>query len=378
MLTREDIVQATRAFIRSELLRDGNAPLDEKEGLLSGGIITSFDLVSLTVFLEERFAVKVPDAKVSREHLDTLEQITALVLGLRGEAPPEEAPVATGRDPLARLVPSFRRAPALVLAAIAAVAFAGDRVAGALLAREDVVARLEGSLDRKRLSYAYPSYARALERHELALTPKGKDELRVVFQGDSGTYGSFLEADEACPAVAGRVLAAKDPGVRVYNVSYFGQTFVKDAEMLEADLAYAPDLVIVSLSSTYLERTRTIEWWLKPATTMVYNRPLFTRFLEHVPSKPELVEFDGALAETEARNFTGLRRRFDGVSAIGANQLVLRGALLSRLPNISRLCGKPPRRTSIPGRPVFFGERGPKTTPLPSRSTSARSRFSRP
>lgn len=334
MLSREEIVEATRAFVRSELVRDADAPLGETEGLISGGIVTSFDLVSLTVFLEERFSIKVPDARVSREHLDTLDQIASLVLELRGEGTVGATPLARGRDPVARLVPSFRRAPLVALLAMLALAACTDRVLARLLAREDVLTRLErpSMPDRKRLSYVYPSYSRALARHELALTPKAKDEIRVVFQGDSGTYGSFLDADEACGAVAGKILAAKDPGVRVYNVSYFGQTFVKDAEMLEADLAYSPDLVLVSFSSTHLERTRNVEWWLKPATTMVYNRPLFTRFLEHVPRSAELEDYDGILAESEARNGMGLRHRVERVSATVENQLLLQGALVDLLP----------------------------------------------
>ena len=328
-MNRDEIIDATRAFIRSELLHDEAASLGPDEPLLSGGIITSFDLVSLTVFLERRFGVKVPDAKVSRDFLDTLDQIAALVLSLQGSEPVGSATMA--EPPSNRYLPSFRHRPLLVLATALLLMIGFDRAVGALVEDRATLDRIEAP-DHRRMSYVYQSYERALWRHDLAMTPKGPDEIRIVFQGDSGTYGSYLEADEACPAVLGRLLAAQEPRARVYNVSYFGQTFVKDAEMLEVALPRRPDLVVVSLCSTHLSRERQRDWWLTPPTTIVYNRPLFTRFLEELPpgvDRGKLDELAAVLARSEKTHGMDLLHRVERWSAIARNQLFLRSCVVS-------------------------------------------------
>ncbi len=324
-MTRDEVIDATRAFLRREILEDEAAPLAADEPLISAGIMTSFDLVSLSVFLEQRFEVKVPDAKVSRDYLDTLEQIATLVLSLRGE---ESGPVAgdAGRvDVAARwLVPSFRTRPLLVVVAMVVVAFVADRGLAELL---DLEARERS--DTARMSYSIPGYAAAMAKHDLS-RPRAKDEVRIVFQGDSGTFGSYLDPREACPAVMGRELAALDSRARVYNTSLFGQTFVKDAAMLEAALPYAPDLVVISVASGYLSRVQQEEWWLKSPTTIVYNRPLFERFLDASPGareRPELMELAALLAATESRYGFQWKHRLEAISHLAEHQTFLEASL---------------------------------------------------
>jgi acyl carrier protein len=332
-MTRDEIIDATRAFVRSEILHDPAAELAPSEPLLSGGIITSFDLVSLTVFLEQRFGVKVPDARVSRDFLDTLEQIATLVTSLSGAPSDATEQPEPSTDRVSRwLLPSFKRWPLVVLGVIGLSVALLDRLVGALLEDPVVLARLEGP-EHRRMNYCYQSYERALARHELALTPRAQDEVRIVFQGDSGTFGGYLEPEEACPAVLGRLLAEKEPRARVYNVSYFGQTFVKDAEMLEADLPYKPDLIIVSFCSIHLHREFQQSWWLVPPTTIVYNRSLFTRFLLNVPSDEcrRFQDLAGVLALSEKTNDMGYLHGFERYSAIVRNQLLLRNYVSSSI-----------------------------------------------
>jgi acyl carrier protein len=335
-VTRDEIVQAVRAFLRTEVLRDETAALAEDEPLISGGVVTSFDLVAISAFLEKRFGVTVPDAMVSREHLDTVARIASLVERLRGgaTAPVPDAAARGAFDPIAACLPSFQRAPLLVVAAILAGLVLVELGARDWFERRGGLDALEGS-DRRRMNYSHRDYEVALARHDLGRTAKAKDEVRIVFQGDSGTYGSFLSAEEACPAVMGRLLQEKDPGVRVYNVSYFGQSWVKDAEMLEAALAYKPDILVVSGSSTYLNRDRQDEWWLKLPTTMVYNRPLFRRFLASVPggvARPEFQDIDAILAASEKRGGMAVEHRVRAVerhSVIAENHLLLQPLLLN-------------------------------------------------
>jgi len=67
--------QAVRAFIRNELLPRPDYPLADDEPLFSGGLIDSFSLARLGVFIESKFGVFIPDTQLTVEHMDTVDQI---------------------------------------------------------------------------------------------------------------------------------------------------------------------------------------------------------------------------------------------------------------------------------------------------------------
>lgn len=348
-MTRAEVIEATRAFLRAEVLRDATAPLADDEPLLSGGAITSFDLVALTVFLEARFGVRVPDSKVNREHLDTLDQVAGVVLALRGDepAPPPATPAAAtpsipevgpGPPPdlLGLAFPSFRRAPLLVLAVIGLGLVGAEGWARARATRPG-----DAAADHRRMDYSFESYEAALADHDLGRRPKAPGEVRIVFQGDSGTFGSYLDADEACPAVAGRLLAATHPEARIYNVSYFGQTLVKDAAIFQAGLRYEPDVLVMNLCSFHFEREKQESNWLRPPTSIVYNRALFRRFVEASPGPkgqpaPELFALLDVLEQSARTNGIAARTLLSRRFVLARDQVILRPLVtrLSPLPSL--------------------------------------------
>ncbi|MDX1613396.1 MAG: hypothetical protein R3300_03740 [Candidatus Promineifilaceae bacterium] len=68
-----------RAFITAELIRDPAYPLADDEGIISGGLMDSFALAELAVFIEGEFDVYIPDAELTVARMDTLDQIVARV-----------------------------------------------------------------------------------------------------------------------------------------------------------------------------------------------------------------------------------------------------------------------------------------------------------
>jgi len=67
-------------YVRNEYLEDG----DDREvtyntPLISGGIVDSFSMVSLKVFLETKYNVSIPDAKATPEAFDSVDNIMALL-----------------------------------------------------------------------------------------------------------------------------------------------------------------------------------------------------------------------------------------------------------------------------------------------------------
>ncbi|GAB4524526.1 MAG: acyl carrier protein [Anaerolineae bacterium] len=72
---REEI----RRFITKDIMRDPNYNLQDDEALISGGLIDSFSLVELQLFIEEQFGVRIPDVDMTAETANSLNQIIVLI-----------------------------------------------------------------------------------------------------------------------------------------------------------------------------------------------------------------------------------------------------------------------------------------------------------
>lgn len=75
----EKIRDALKDYIRTELLRRPSYPLHDDEPLITGGLIDSFCVAHLGVFIETTFDVYIPDVDLTVENMDTLERIVARV-----------------------------------------------------------------------------------------------------------------------------------------------------------------------------------------------------------------------------------------------------------------------------------------------------------
>ena len=67
-------------YVKNEYLEEG----DDREitfdtPLISGGIVDSFSMVSLKMFLETKYKIKIPDDKASPEAFDSVNNIVNLL-----------------------------------------------------------------------------------------------------------------------------------------------------------------------------------------------------------------------------------------------------------------------------------------------------------
>jgi acyl carrier protein len=69
-----------RKFITIELIRDREYELVDDEGIISEGLMDSFSLAELGVYIEGEFDVYIPDPELTVEQLDTLNQIVSRVM----------------------------------------------------------------------------------------------------------------------------------------------------------------------------------------------------------------------------------------------------------------------------------------------------------
>lgn len=68
-----------RNFITAELMRDPGYPLKDDEALISGGLIDSFSLVELQIFIEQQFGVHIEDTELTADAIDNMNDIIDLI-----------------------------------------------------------------------------------------------------------------------------------------------------------------------------------------------------------------------------------------------------------------------------------------------------------
>lgn len=68
-----------RRFILQELLRDEELDLRPDEPLFSSGLLDSFAVTPLMLYLEDRFAIRIPVFEVALSDFDSVDRILQLV-----------------------------------------------------------------------------------------------------------------------------------------------------------------------------------------------------------------------------------------------------------------------------------------------------------
>lgn len=79
-LDADEVRTGLRQFICTELMRAPDYPLADDEPMITGGLIDSFALAHVGVFIEASFGVYIPDPELTVENMDTLHQMVQRVL----------------------------------------------------------------------------------------------------------------------------------------------------------------------------------------------------------------------------------------------------------------------------------------------------------
>ena len=76
---KADIMQTISSYICTQILRQPNRVLKPDEALISNGLVDSFNLVDLSLFIENTFHVYIDNTELNRETFDTLAQLSELI-----------------------------------------------------------------------------------------------------------------------------------------------------------------------------------------------------------------------------------------------------------------------------------------------------------
>ena len=74
-----EIIQTLSNYIASHILKQPNRIILPDEPLISNGLVDSFSLVDLSLFIEKTYKVYIDNTELNRETFDTLAQLAYLV-----------------------------------------------------------------------------------------------------------------------------------------------------------------------------------------------------------------------------------------------------------------------------------------------------------
>ena len=75
----EDITQSLTRYITVEILKQPKRSITPNEKLISSGMIDSFHLVDLSLFIEDTFGVHIDDTELNAATFDSLAELEALI-----------------------------------------------------------------------------------------------------------------------------------------------------------------------------------------------------------------------------------------------------------------------------------------------------------
>jgi acyl carrier protein len=77
--TLNEMKDLVRNYVTKEYIDDDDVTITYDTPLISSGYVDSFSMVSLLVFLENKFKIKIPPSKATPEAFDSVNSIVALV-----------------------------------------------------------------------------------------------------------------------------------------------------------------------------------------------------------------------------------------------------------------------------------------------------------
>lgn len=75
----DQMISSLEKFIATQILKQPNRRIPVDEPLLSSGMIDSFSLMDLALFVEDTFGVRIEDTELNANTFDNLTQLAALI-----------------------------------------------------------------------------------------------------------------------------------------------------------------------------------------------------------------------------------------------------------------------------------------------------------
>lgn len=79
-----EIITTLSGYIASQILKQPQRTILAEEKIISSGLIDSFHLVDLSIYIEEAFGVRIDDTELNADTFDTLKQLAEIIQERQG------------------------------------------------------------------------------------------------------------------------------------------------------------------------------------------------------------------------------------------------------------------------------------------------------
>lgn len=74
-----EIIETLSNYIATQILKQPKRVIRPEEPLISNGLVDSFSLVDLSIFIEQSYNVHIDDTELNRETFDSLAQLAKII-----------------------------------------------------------------------------------------------------------------------------------------------------------------------------------------------------------------------------------------------------------------------------------------------------------
>lgn len=75
----DNIISEIEKYIAAQIIKQPNRKITPDEPLISSGLIDSFSLMDLALFVEDTFGVRIEDIELNANTFDNLTQLASLI-----------------------------------------------------------------------------------------------------------------------------------------------------------------------------------------------------------------------------------------------------------------------------------------------------------
>ncbi len=75
----DPMISTLETYISGKILKQAGRTISPEAPLISSGMIDSFHLVDLALFVEDTFGVRIEDTELNAQSFDSLRQLAALI-----------------------------------------------------------------------------------------------------------------------------------------------------------------------------------------------------------------------------------------------------------------------------------------------------------
>ncbi len=78
-MTNDEVKTKLADYLAKDILKQPGRTIQPEEALLSSGLIDSFHLVDLALYVEDNFGVHIDDSELNASTFDSLDQLAGLI-----------------------------------------------------------------------------------------------------------------------------------------------------------------------------------------------------------------------------------------------------------------------------------------------------------